>query len=43
MPSLSSGMKDDVAAALFALSGAATASIGPRPKGSGFLDRFPIA
>lgn len=37
---VSSGMNDDVAAALLAVSGAATPSTAPRPKRSGFLDRF---
>ena len=40
MPSVSSGMKDDVAAALFAVSGPATPSSAPLPKRSGCLARF---
>ena len=38
MPSVSSGMNDDVAAALFAVSGAATPSTAPRPNRSGVFD-----
>jgi hypothetical protein len=40
MPSVSRGMKDDVAAALFADSGAATPSTAPCPNRSGVFDRF---
>ena len=40
MPSVSSGMNDDVAAALFAVSGAATPSMAPLPNRSGVFDRF---
>ena len=40
MPRVSSGMNDDVAAALFAVSGAATPSTAPWPNRSGCLDRF---
>ena len=40
MPSVSSGMKEVCAAALFADSGAATPSIMPVPKSSGFLCSF---
>ena len=44
MPSVSSGMNDEVAAALFAVSGAATPSIAPRPNRSGsFARRFSTA
>ncbi len=37
MPSVSSGMNDEVAAALFAVSGAATPSIAPLPEPLGLL------
>ena len=40
MPSVSSGMNEVCAAALLALSGAATPSIAPRPNFSGFLEIF---
>ena len=40
MPSVSSGMNDDVAAALFAVSGAATPSTAPCPNRSGVFGRF---
>ena len=44
MPSVSSGMNDDVAAALLAVSGAATPSMAPRPNRSGVLEtRFSTA
>jgi len=39
MPSVRSGMKDDVAAALLAVSSAATPSTAPWPKRSGVRDR----
>jgi len=40
MPSVSIGMKDVCAAALLALSGAATPSIAPLPNMSGVRDSF---
>ena len=40
MPRVSSGMNDDVAAALLAVSGPATPSGAPLPKRSGCLARF---
>ena len=40
MPSVSSGMNEVCAAALLALSGAATPSIAPRPNFSGCLEIF---
>ena len=44
IPSVSSGMNDDVAAALLAVSGAATPSMAPRPNRSGCLEtRFSVA
>ena len=42
MPRVSSGMKDDVAAALFAVSGAATPSTAPWPNRSGGFDPGPL-
>jgi hypothetical protein len=39
IPMVSSGMNDDVAAALLAVSGAATPSTAPRPNRSGVLER----
>ena len=43
-PIVSSGMNDDVAAALLAVSGAATPSTAPRPNRSGVLERrFSVA
>ena len=40
IPSVSIGMKDVCAPALFAASGAATPSTAPRPNSPGFFDNF---